>query len=240
MQCSGVADCRVYAGRMPTLPLAGLSKPRLRRITHFACVCYSFLLCYSTSNYFDPDADFSVHRRNLPHWCQAGTTYFVTFHLRDSLPTTKLTAFREQKKRWLTLNPPPHTERQIQEFRRNFTERLDRWLDAGYGSCILAHSRINKLVRDALVFFDRDRYELGEHVVMPNHVHALVTPIGNNQLTNIVHSWKSFTGRRINEMSGLAGSVWHPESFDHIIRSPKQLRRIEDYIRNNPKLLQGR
>jgi REP element-mobilizing transposase RayT len=196
-------------------------------------------MCSYVPNYFDPKADFSVHRRNLPHWCQAGTTYFVTFHLGDSLPATKLAAFREQKKRWLTLNPPPHTERQIQEFRRNFTERMDRWLDAGYGSCILANSKINKVVRDALGFFDRDRYELGEHVVMPNHVHALVTPNADNQLTKIVHSWKWFTGRRINEMSGLIGPVWHRESFDHIVRSPEQLARIEEYIRDNPKFLRG-
>jgi len=191
-------------------------------------------------NYFDPDAQFDVHRRNLPHWCQAGTTYFVTFHLRDSLPARKLAAFKEQKRRWLTLNSPPHNERQIQEFRRNFTERIDRWLDAGHGSCILANSMINRMVRDALCFFDTVRYELGEHVVMPNHVHALVTPIGDFQLTKIVHSWKSFTARRINEMRGSTGPVWHPESFDHIIRSPQQLTRIEEYIRNNPKPLPGK
>jgi len=191
-------------------------------------------------NYFDPDANFEVRRRNLPHWTQSGTTYFVTFHLADSLPVQKLAAFREQKKRWLTLNPPPHNERQTQEFRRDFTERFDRWLDAGHGSCILGNSKIHTVVKSALTFFDGQRYTLGEHVVMPNHVHVLVTPIDEHQLQRIVHSWKSFTARQVNDIAGLTGPVWHPESFDHIVRSPEQLHRIEKYIRDNPKCLPGK
>ena len=190
-------------------------------------------------NYFDPEANFDVRRRNLPHWRQAGTTYFVTFHLADSLPASKLAAFREQKNRWLRLNPPPHNECQIQEFRRNFTERIDRWLDAGHGSCILANSRIYPVMKSTLAFFDGERYELGEHVVMPNHVHALVTPFGDHLLSGIVHSWKSFSARQVNEIAGLTGPVWHTESFDHIIRNPAQLARIEKYIRDNPKYLHG-
>src|SRR5271165_2681633 len=192
------------------------------------------------TNYFDPEANFEVRRRNLPHWTQAGTTYFVTFHLVDPLPAKKLAAFREQKKLWLALNPPPHNERQIQEFRRDFTERMDRWLDAGHGSCILGNQTIYKVVKDTLTFFDGERYTLGEHVVMPNHVHALITPIDEHTLTSIVHSWKSFSGREVNKIAGLTGPVWHAESFDHIVRSPEQLIRIEKCIRDNPKCLRGK
>lgn len=195
---------------------------------------------YLMTNYFDRDAEFEVHRRNLPHWTQAGTTYFVTFHLADSLPAKKLAAFKEEKERWLTLNPPPHAEQQITEFRRNFTERFDRWLDAGHGSCILGNLKIYKVLNDTLTFFDGERYTLGEHVVMPNHVHVLVTPIGDHELRCIVHSWKSFTAKQVQKIAGVTGPVWHPESFDHIIRSPEQLARIEKYIRDNPKCLHGK
>jgi REP element-mobilizing transposase RayT len=190
-------------------------------------------------NYFDPEANFEVHRRNLPHWSQDGTTYFVTFHLADSLPGRKLAAFREQKKRWLTLNQPPHHERQIQEFRRNFTERIDRWLDAGHGSCILASPQIHQVVKNALTFFDGERYSLGEHVIMPNHVHALVTPLNDHNLNRVVHSWKSFSAKQINRIASSQGPVWHQESFDHIVRNPAQLIRIQEYIRDNPKCLHG-
>jgi REP element-mobilizing transposase RayT len=38
-------------------------------------------------------------------------------------------------------------------------------------------------------------YALDESVVMPNHVHLLVTPLGEHRLSDILHSWKSFTAK---------------------------------------------
>jgi hypothetical protein len=63
------------------------------RQVHNMCI-----LCYYVENFFDPEADFQVYRRNLPHRRQAGVTYFVTFHLADSLPAQKLAALEEQRK----------------------------------------------------------------------------------------------------------------------------------------------
>ena len=72
---------------------------------------------------------------------------------------------------------------------------------------------------------------------MPNHVHVLVSPFANCRLDRILHSWKSFSTKQINAITASKGSIWHRESFDHIIRSPAQLARIEQYIRDNPKCL---
>jgi len=137
-------------------------------------------MCNYMSDFFDSEADFQVYRRNLPHWRQAGVTYFVTFHLADSLPMQKLAVLKEEKKRWLALNPPPHNESQAKEYHRNFSQRINERLDAGYGSCILARPDIFRLVESVLIFFNGQRYVLGEYVVMPNHVHALVKPIANH------------------------------------------------------------
>jgi REP element-mobilizing transposase RayT len=149
----------------------------------------------------------------------------------------KLAVLKEEKKRWLTLNPPPHNENQIKDYHRNFTQRVNEWLDAGYGSCVLARPDIFRLVESALNFFNGQRYVLGEYVVMPNHVHALLKPIANHELYRILHSWKSFSANQINRIIGSRGVVWHPETFDHIIRSATQLARIEQYVRDNPKSL---
>ena len=43
-------------------------------------------------NFFDPHSEYQTARRNLPHWQQEAVTYFVTFHLGDSLPVEKLAA----------------------------------------------------------------------------------------------------------------------------------------------------
>jgi REP element-mobilizing transposase RayT len=187
------------------------------------------------TDFFDSEANFQVYRRNLPHWTQAGVTYFVTFHLADSLPAQKLAVLKEEKQRWLTLNPPPHKKSQTKEYHRRFSQRINEWLDAGYGSCVLARPDILRLVESVLIFFNGQRYALGEYVVMPNHVHALVRPLANHDLYRILHSWKSFSANQINKIIGSRGSVWHPETFDHIVRSASQLARIEQYIRDNPK-----
>ena len=188
-------------------------------------------------DFFDPDAKLDIYRRKLPHWRQEAVIYFVTFRLADSLPVQKLQALKEEKARWLALNPLPHNERQRKDYDRNFSLRIHEWLDSGYGSCVLARPEIYQMVEGALEFFDEKRYVLGEYVLMPNHVHALVQPIGDHQLDQILHSWKSYTAKEINKLINWKGSVWHRETYDRIVRSPAQLARIEDYIRDNPRSL---
>jgi REP element-mobilizing transposase RayT len=47
-------------------------------------------------------------------------------------------------------------------------------------------------MESSLRHFDGHRYELGEFIVMPNHVHAIVATIGEHQLTSILHSVEIF------------------------------------------------
>jgi REP element-mobilizing transposase RayT len=111
---------------------------------------------------------------------------------------------------------------------------LQKWLDEGHGECVLRQPRLRAIVEDALRCFDQGRYFLGEFVVMPNHVHAIVTPIRTHSLSAIVGSWKGFTARKINSELGQSGSFWQKESFDHIVRSIASLNKFEEYIRANP------
>ena len=137
-------------------------------------------------------------------------------------------------------NPPPYNEKQIKQYHRNFSQRVHHWLDARYGSCVLARPEVQPLVESVLNYFDGQRYVLGEHIVMPNHVHALVQPMANHPLERVLHSWKSFSAQQINKITGSQGRVRHPETFDHMVRSADQLRLIEQYIRDNPKSLPRR
>jgi REP element-mobilizing transposase RayT len=191
-------------------------------------------LCFRMS-FFNPEASFVIRRGKLPHWRQEGTLYFVTFHLVDSLPQTKLEWLRREKDLWLRLNPKPHTDGQQREYQERFTQTIDRWLDAGYGRCILARSNCKATMESALLHFDGTRYDLGEFVVMPNHVHAIVAPIGEHQLSRILHAWKSFTAHQFSRVMSSPGRIWHRESFDHIVRSAEHLAKFEAYIRNNTR-----
>ena len=133
-------------------------------------------------------------------------------------------------------HPEPHSAAEKAEFEERFPVRFHRWLDSGYGACLLRDKQIVEFLCGVLRHFDGNRYHLGEHVVMPNHVHALVTPLAGFEVSQTLHSWKSFSATKINMMLGRRGALWEKESFDHIVRTPRQLERIEQYIRDNPKL----
>jgi REP element-mobilizing transposase RayT len=147
--------------------------------------------------YFDPASPIADLTGNLPHWRQDGTTYFVTFRLADSLPQEKLTQWRREQNEWLRQNPGPHTPAQREEYFDKFPRRLQSWLDAGRGSRILEIPAVNQLVHGALRFFDGQRYQLDELTVASNHVHVIVTPFAEFELSQILHSWKSFTAHQI-------------------------------------------
>jgi valyl-tRNA synthetase len=183
----------------------------------------------------DEFADIEISQRRLPHWRQEGATYFVTFRLADAIPAEKQSQFREEKDRWLQMNPEPWNEQQKREYSESFSARFERWLDAGYGSCALADPVVAKIVADALKHFSGERYELGPWVVMPNHVHVLVTPRPNHNLREILHSWKRFTATEINRQRGSEGQLWQHESYDHIVRDHEALGRITEYIERNPE-----
>ncbi len=182
-------------------------------------------------NWFDWKEPIDVGSGNLPHVKQDGVTYFVTFRTADSLPAEKWKAWQAERDEWLEKNPKPHTDQQKKEYYAKFPAQIEKWLDQKYGALVLAESEPNKIVDDALKHFDGDRYVLDEYVVAANHVHALVTPLGENDLSDILHSWKSFSANKINKHLGKAGVFWQKESFDHAVRSPESLEKFRAYIR---------
>jgi type I restriction enzyme R subunit len=147
--------------------------------------------------YFDRDAPVANLAGNLPHWRQPGVTYFVTFRLADALPQERLNQWRKELGDWMHQHPEPHDEATRQEFYDRFPARLQRWLDAGYGSCVLSIPEVRSIVENALRHFNGERYDLDELAVASNHVHVLVTPLGEYELSDILHSWKSFTAHEI-------------------------------------------
>jgi REP element-mobilizing transposase RayT len=174
------------------------------------------------------------HDRNLPHWEQEGRTYFVTFRLADSLPQEKLRQWVAEREQWSRAHPEPHTDAQRAEYEQLFTERMQEWLDAGSGECWLAGAGVARVIETTLRHFEGERYRLGAFVIMPNHVHVLVTPLGGSSIVDILHSWKSYSANQINQLLDRQGTVWQSESFDHIVRNEDALSRFEEYIRENP------
>ncbi|MDQ6939462.1 MAG: carbamoyl-phosphate synthase large subunit, partial [Verrucomicrobiota bacterium] len=183
---------------------------------------------------FDPHGEIKQTRRHLPHWEQNGATYFVTFRLHDSVPGEVLERWREERDQWLRYHAQPWDWQTTRDYIRLCEDSREEWLDQGHGSCLLRDPKIAAIVAEALRHFDSDRYILDSFVVMPNHVHAIVKPLGENTLHEILHSWKSFSAKQLNKAFDRRGSVWMEETFDTIVRDSAQLAATREYIVANP------
>jgi REP element-mobilizing transposase RayT len=177
-------------------------------------------------------------RGGLPHLKREGGTYFVTFRQAGTLPVALLLRLKVERKalieQALSAKRPLTWQEQEQLFRW-YSSRVDRYLDAGHGECLLRRPDCADLVAGALKFFDGQRYDLRAWVVMPNHVHVVVCPRPQHTLSEILHSWKSFSAHKLVKLlPGHAGPFWQSESYDHLVRDDEDLHRCSHYTLMNP------
>ncbi len=157
----------------------------------------------------------SFSRRRLPHRHELGQPLFVTFRLYGSLP-----AGREF---------PAESMTSGQAFLA-----MDRLLDGGrVGPIHLRRPEIASLVRDSILHCARVDYDLHAWVIMPNHVHMLITP--RTDVPFFLRRLKGYTARQANQLLHQSGQAfWQDESYDHLVRSAQEFRNIERYILGNP------
>jgi REP element-mobilizing transposase RayT len=98
-----------------------------------------------------------------------------------------------------------------------------------------------KIVFDACRFWDGKKMHLHACVVMPDHVHLLLTPLELAErpgqffsLAEILHSIKSYSANQVNRLRSRKGTLWLDESYDRYIRSESDFEEKYWYIANNP------
>jgi type I restriction enzyme R subunit/putative DNA methylase len=174
----------------------------------------------------------------LPHLKREGATYFVTFRQAGTLPRDVLARFRQEREaivQHAIAAKRPLSWHEQQELFNWYSNRVDKFLDAGHGSCRFRDPELAGIVAQAIRFFEGIRYELHAWVVMPNHVHAVVRPKPGFSLSEILHSWKSFTSHEINErIAPKIVPLWQGESYNHLIRDDDDLHRTCHYTIMNP------
>jgi REP element-mobilizing transposase RayT len=112
---------------------------------------------------------------------------------------------------------------------------MDRLLDeARSGPTFLKLQPVAELVLVSLQYgAEIEHYKLHSWVVMPNHVHLLLTP--RVSLSKLMGSLKAATAKRANLFLKRTGKpFWQDKSYDHLVRSSDEFRRIQCYIENNP------
>jgi REP element-mobilizing transposase RayT len=155
-----------------------------------------------------------VSHRRLPHLYMIGEPLFVTFRLHNSLPRN-----REFPARLPSGKAFVH---------------MDRLLDAECsGTAYMRMPAVAQMVIASIRNGAPADYRLHTWVVMPNHVHLLLTP--NIEPSVVLRKLKGASAREANQFLGLTGQpFWQAESYDHLVRSQVEFKRIEDYIIQNP------
>jgi len=111
---------------------------------------------------------------------------------------------------------------------------MDRVLDnIRTGPLYLRIPEVASMVVEAIRYRELRSYQLHAYVVMPNHVHLLVTPAV--EVCKVMQSLKRFTAREGNRILGLTGQpFWQDESYDRLVRDGKEFEGIASYIEMNP------
>ena len=156
-----------------------------------------------------------ITRRRLPHYHAIGGPLFITFRLHGSLPAGRYFGV--------------DTVNSGQAF-----VLMDRLLDGETcGPLYLRRPEIVELVAAEIKRGAGAEYDLHAWVVMPNHVHLLITPLA--KVSNLMQGIKGVTAREANKVLGLTGQrFWQRESVDRLVRDREEFRRVERYIVQNP------
>ena len=162
-------------------------------------------------------------RGYLPHFDGRAIPQFITLRLFDSVPDAVLQRWKceldvlSSKKDQLILQ-----------------NRIEKYLDQGYGSAFMKIHRVAQMVQSKLLYYDERRYRLSSWVVMPNHIHCLMTRFDAIELADIMQALKSLTSHKANKLLRRKGQFWMEDYFDRYIRNAEHFVKTVRYIENNP------
>jgi REP-associated tyrosine transposase len=123
----------------------------------------------------------------------------------------------------------PHFQSDQRTYSVTFSTRYRFILPSDARSIVLHH-----------IVFDHNRVMfLHATVVMPDHVHLVLTPMPDEYGTSlplgkILAGIKGASSRNANKLLGRRGHLWLHESYDRELRRDDDLRRSSEYICNNP------
>jgi REP element-mobilizing transposase RayT len=148
-------------------------------------------------------------RRRPPHRELAGFTYFVTF--------------RVARGRGHPFDLPAAPVAPRAEF-----------VGQALQPARLGPPGLAEAVEEAVLFRLGSHCDIDAYVVMPDHVHLLITPTLERPLSAVLQGIRGSSARAVNTLRGTAGRFWQDESFDHLIRNEADWLDKRDHILQNP------
>jgi len=116
-----------------------------------------------------------------------------------------------------------------------------RQKSATYAITILTHQRRSHFQRTAnadlfiatlLRYREQGKFKLHGFVVMPDHVHVLITPAIDQSTSRCIQLIKGGYSFAVREQA--PGEVWHSGYHEHRVRDEDDFNAQRQYIANNP------
>lgn len=80
----------------------------------------------------------------------------------------------------------------------------------------------------------KNNYNIIAFVIMPDHVHIVIQPLGEDTISDIMKNIKGSFSRYYNKLNNSSGTVFQKGYYDTVIRDDKQLHETMEYIHHNP------
>ena len=111
----------------------------------------------------------------LPRWSMGRAIYHICFRLADSVPQAKLREWEAAREefRLKRRNGEVLSEDELRKLKNLYSENIERYLDSGYGECLLRESGVADLVVQTLLHDNGKSYVIHAVGIMPNHVHVI-------------------------------------------------------------------
>jgi putative transposase len=165
----------------------------------------------------EPLLDIPCFRLRSPDPSAVGQPVFLTWLLRDSVPDDQLDC-----------SAAPSTWKAFAS--------VDRYLDeARRGPLYLRQREVAAMVVETVRAYGSAlrQYDLHSYVVMPNHIHLLLTPLVD--LRKLTQRVKGVIARRANELLDQTNApFWDEANWEHLVGDNHELSRILQYIERNP------
>ena len=72
------------------------------------------------------------------------------------------------------------------------------------------------------------------YVLMPDHVHLVVTPREDGNVSQVMYSLKLHTARQIGALLGSQGGIWQARFYERALRTRKDVEGALAYVHDNP------
>ncbi len=81
---------------------------------------------------------------------------------------------------------------------------------------------------------EKKRFAVHEFVIMPNHVHLLLTPAPENSLEKAIQFIKGGFSFRASREMNIGGEIWHKGFNEHRVKDAFDYEQHVRYMRENP------